>query len=272
MGLLFEDSVVQTFLRTPFLRRVVWFCAIIILLANDAKAQTPVSFAADPDRTSAHYDKIDAALAKPCIIDYVDTPLKDVMANLADQSGVTFVLTRKLEDAGVQPDQPVTRSIKNLSLKSALRLMLNDLNLSYMVRNECIVITTKEDAQSPENMETRAYPVKDLLETFRLPAKDTASFDFDPLVELITSSIEPDSWQDVGGPGSISGSDAAGALLISTRRDLHDRVAGALTSLRRAKSVQGLRGVDSEPTVISRPYAAGASSLSRPLPASGGRK
>ncbi|WP_425615386.1 DUF1598 domain-containing protein [Anatilimnocola sp. NA78] len=31
--------------------------------------------------------------------------------------------------------------------------------------------------------------------------------DFDPLIELITSTIEPDSWQDVGGPGSVSGFD-----------------------------------------------------------------
>ena len=29
--------------------------------------------------------------------------------------------------------------------------------------------------------------------------------DFDPLIDLITSTIEPDSWQDVGGPGSVSG-------------------------------------------------------------------
>src|SRR5688572_15635430 len=29
--------------------------------------------------------------------------------------------------------------------------------------------------------------------------------DFDPLIELITSTIEPDSWQDVGGAGSING-------------------------------------------------------------------
>jgi hypothetical protein len=39
----------------------------------------------------------------------------------------------------------------------------------------------------------------------RWPAGGGAQADFDPLIELITTTISPTSWDDVGGPGSIDG-------------------------------------------------------------------
>ncbi|WP_261365093.1 VWA domain-containing protein [Anatilimnocola floriformis] len=108
-------------------------------------------------------EKVYKALGEDTTLEFVDTPLKDVIAFIADQHDITIVLTKKIEDAGVQPDQPVTRNLKQISLRSALRLLLGDLNLTYMVKDEVLKITTIEDAQSPENMSTKVYPVGDLV-------------------------------------------------------------------------------------------------------------
>lgn len=108
-------------------------------------------------------EKVYKALSDDTTLEFVDTPLKDVIAFIADQHDITIVLTKKIEDAGVQPDQPVTRNLKQISLRSALRLLLSDLNLTYMVKDEVLKITTIEDAQSPENMSTKVYPVGDLV-------------------------------------------------------------------------------------------------------------
>jgi uncharacterized membrane protein YgcG len=108
-------------------------------------------------------EKVYKALNEDTTLEFVDTPLKDVIAFIADQHDITIVLTKKIEDAGVQPDQPVTRNLKQISLRSALRLLLGDLNLTYMVKDEVLKITTIEDAQSPENMSTKVYPVGDLV-------------------------------------------------------------------------------------------------------------
>jgi uncharacterized membrane protein YgcG len=108
-------------------------------------------------------EKVYKALNEDTTLEFVDTPLKDVIAFLADQHDITIVLTKKIEDAGVQPDQPVTKNLKQISLRSALRLLLSDLNLTYMVKDEVLKITTVEDAQSPENMSTKVYPVGDLV-------------------------------------------------------------------------------------------------------------
>lgn len=103
------------------------------------------------------------ALNEDTSLEFVDTPLKDVIGFLAEQHGITIVITKKIEDAGVMPDQPVTKNLKQISLRSALRLLLGDLNLTYMVKDEVLKITTVEDAQSPENMSTKVYPVGDLV-------------------------------------------------------------------------------------------------------------
>jgi len=101
------------------------------------------------------------------------------------------------------------------------------------VKHEMVVITTLEDAQAPENLTTKVYPVADLVINPK-----TRSADFDSIIDLVTSTIEPDSWQDVGGPGSISGHDPSLSLVFKNRRDLHQKMEGLLAALRKVRDLQ----------------------------------
>jgi hypothetical protein len=223
-------------------RALVGFLVIACGAALLAPQFSSVSISTHTDREEEVQSRIELALQQPVTLEFVDTPLKDVMAYIAKESGVDVVLSRKIEDAGVQPDQPVTRSCSNISLEAFLNRMLSDLNLTLMVRNESIYVTTVEDAQSPENMYIRVYPVADLADYYRLPAKEggTVEMDFDTLIDLVTSTIEPDSWQDVGGPGAIYGHEQSRTLVVSTRRDIHHKLAGMINTIRRAKRLQAL--------------------------------
>lgn len=235
----------------------------VVLTAEPARAQ--VSIAAP--RGSVDYEaRIDAALARQFSLNFVDTPLRDIIEHFARQTGVQFKISKKIEDAGVQIDQPVTASFRELSAESALSLMLHDLNLTFMVQHEVVIVTTVEDAQSPENMIVRVYPVADLVEAVRSPASQGGGvwLDFDSLTELISANIEPDSWQDVGGPASITGDDHSRSLVIAQRRDLHQKIAGTLTALRRAKAVQGIPS-SASPTATNLQSTTPAR-LSAPLP------
>ncbi|WP_425617650.1 STN domain-containing protein [Anatilimnocola sp. NA78] len=250
-------------MRTP-LGSLLFTCAHVflvgLLLEMPASAQVPLALSAvSPDSSAA--DKIEEALAKRHALTLLDTPLREALDHIAQKSGLAIKLSKKIEDAGVQPDQPVTIKVQNITLNSALNLMLADLNLTTTIQNETLVITTIEDAQSPENMITRVYPVKDLLD---------AGNDYDPLIELITSTLEPDSWQDVGGPGSISGFENSASLVTSQRRDIHQRIGALLMTLRQAKSVQGISSRSPVPTRASSPLAS-SRLLSSPLPSSGNR-
>jgi general secretion pathway protein D len=62
--------------------------------------------------------------------------------------------------------------------------------------------------------------------------------DFDSLVELVTSTIAPQSWQEVGGPGAISGYENNLSLVVSQTQEVHEQIADLLEQLRRLQDLQ----------------------------------
>jgi len=114
-------------------------------------------------RTDAE-QKIDKALKEPTEISFVDTPLRDVIDYLKDYHHIEIQLdTAAMKDAGADPDGQVTKNIKGISLRSALKLLLEDSKLTYVIHNEVLLITTPEKATSDDYMTTKVYPVADLV-------------------------------------------------------------------------------------------------------------
>jgi hypothetical protein len=113
--------------------------------------------------------KIIKALDEPTEMDFVDTPLKDVVDSLKTRHGIEIQLDLKaLSDAGVTPETTITRSLKGISLRSALRLMLAEKELAYIIDHEVLLITTAEVAKT--KTVTKVYPVADLV----LPINNSA--------------------------------------------------------------------------------------------------
>ena len=81
---------------------------------------------------------------------------------LQDDYGIPIKLdTTALEEIGINTDEPVTVNLHNISLRSALRLMLKDLQLTYIIQDEVLMITTPEEAEA--NLVVKVYPVADLV-------------------------------------------------------------------------------------------------------------
>ena len=95
-------------------------------------------------------------------LDVVEMPLKDVVNYLAELHNIPIMLaTKKLEEADIRPDTPVTKTLRGVTLRSVLRLILKDLELTYLIQDEVIQITTPEDASI--QLSTKVYPVGDLV-------------------------------------------------------------------------------------------------------------
>jgi general secretion pathway protein D len=62
--------------------------------------------------------------------------------------------------------------------------------------------------------------------------------DFDALIDLITTTIAPESWTDVGGPGAIREFEANLSLVVSQTQDVHEQIADLLEQLRRLQDLQ----------------------------------
>jgi tetratricopeptide (TPR) repeat protein len=108
--------------------------------------------------------KIDEALNATTQLDFNEAPLQDVIDYLKTTHGINIQLDKAhLDDVSVNSDTPVTINLKGISLKSALRLMLRNMQpeLTYMIKNEVLLITTPDIAA--EELTTKVYPVADLV-------------------------------------------------------------------------------------------------------------
>ena len=100
--------------------------------------------------------RIEAALRQPTKLEFVGTSLAAVVDYLKDLHGIEIQIDHwGLARAGLGPDTPVTQNLKNISLRSAMRLMLGQMGLTYVVRDEVLLITTRERADTM--LQTRIY-------------------------------------------------------------------------------------------------------------------
>jgi general secretion pathway protein D len=261
--------------------------------------------------------QIENKLKTPVSLSFQNRPLAEVIDYLGKVGQVNVHLNAQgLADAGVTTDTPVTIDLKDeISIKSALNLILEPLNLTYVIKNEVLNITTED--QKDGTLYPVAYPVADLVigipnfvpnsrmglagalhdaygfsggggfggfgghnpisivasrdgagsnatispavlasvgaSEGGIPTGSTAvpqgaagpggigggvEPDFDSLIELITSTIQPTSWTDVGGTGAIQEFESNLTLVISQTQDVHEEIADLLEQLRRLQDLQ----------------------------------
>ena len=209
-----------------------------LVCAIDASACCPkqVSLDVRPESEQAAAEAINTALNSPVRFEFAETPLADVVEFLRKLTGVQVILDHKaLEGVGIGSDTPITLSLSNVSLRSALKIMLRQLELTFMVADEVLLITTPEEVETRLIM--RVYPVLELV--VNKSAEDTEE-DFDSLIQVIVSTVAPQSWEDVGGAGSIAPFPNAKALVCSQTGEIHEQIETLLTTLRKARCVQGI--------------------------------
>ncbi|QDT10412.1 VWA domain-containing protein [Planctomycetes bacterium K23_9] len=106
--------------------------------------------------------RIQASLGDETSQTFVETPLEEAVASISRMHDIPIVVDRKaLEEIGLTPDTPVNVDLKNVSLRSFMRLMLRELDLTYMIKDEVMQITTAEAAEA--NLINKVYPVGDLV-------------------------------------------------------------------------------------------------------------
>jgi tetratricopeptide (TPR) repeat protein len=109
--------------------------------------------------------RIGTALSGPLTaagLDFVETPLEEVVAFLQDEYDIPIVVdTPELDDVGIDPSEPISVNLRNITLRSALRLMLSRIDLTYVIQDEVLLITTPEKAETI--LIPKVYPVADLV-------------------------------------------------------------------------------------------------------------
>jgi general secretion pathway protein D len=276
-------------------------------------------------RRSPKEMEIAQRLNTPVDAKYQNRPLHEVLDGLAKRASVPlYIDPQGLQSEGVSSDAKVTIDLsQDISLKSALNLILEQFHLTYVIKDEVLKITS-EDAKRGEVYQI-IYPVGDLVipipnfapsgregingafreayermgfsgaaggaglggagpitlatneqgagSSFAANAgvlaqmqqrpgipifgsgststgaqqnipfgpgglKGGQQADFDSLIDLITSTIEQESWTDKGGQGSISPFNTNLSLVISQTQEVHEKISDLLQQLRRLQDLQ----------------------------------
>ncbi|HEX7379928.1 MAG TPA: hypothetical protein VF278_22585 [Pirellulales bacterium] len=260
--------------------------------------------------------EIEKKLRTPVWLKYEEAPLSQVIEDLGKLAQVPTLLDpRGLTEEGIDSHTPVTINLTTeISLRSALNLILEPLHLSYVIKNEVLLITSEQMRDG--EVVAKTYNVADLVipipnfvpnpnmglqgalreaqlnmpnnwagmsgdgpmqvaatatgaganavidsrsllaqmsndasATLPSPTASVAGLgpgglggghqaDYETLIELITTTVAPTTWDDVGGPGSIQQFPGNLSLVISQTQEVHEEIADLLEQLRRLQDLQ----------------------------------
>ncbi|WP_391564897.1 type II secretion system protein GspD [Allorhodopirellula solitaria] len=270
-------------------------------------------------RLSPREQEIKRQLETSVEMKYRNSPLGEVLDELSAITGVPIVMDqRALAAIRVNRDTPVSKSVNSrLPLKSALNILLEDLDLTYVLKNDVLNVTSREARRTMTT--SRTYRVADLVtpipnfisgyehglagalkSAYQMvrpttdvqvtpvsmaglgggmasnsaeelgknmlgqysPMGGNAAFaggigsglgaagpmpsgrgggsiaNFSQLIQLIQTTVEPDSWEALGGVGTMAPYPQNLSLVISTTSDVHDQIVDLLESLRRLQNLQ----------------------------------
>jgi hypothetical protein len=162
---------------------------------------------------------------KPSGLEFTDEPLKNIVSFLQGEYDIPVQLdVPALEDAGMTADEPVHVNLQNVSLKSALRLMLKTKTLTYVIRDEVLIITTPEEAES--ELVACVYDVRDLI------GANTGEKELQGLVDVVVSCVASQSWAKNGGGEAQIKPIRSGLLVVAQTQAVHEEIGELLSLIR----------------------------------------
>jgi hypothetical protein len=197
--------------------------------ASDGNTKSPENCSCAGEADQAAIAKIQQTLKGPLSsngLDFAETPLKDVVDSVANEYSIPIQIDEPaLDENGINTDQPVSVNIHNISLQSALRLMLRNLQLTWFYENEVLMITTNEGAEKHPSV--CVYNVHDIV-------NDDPN-ELHALIDTISTCVANKTWAKNGGTQADIRTVKPDLLVISQTREVHENVRQFLATVRKMR-------------------------------------
>jgi hypothetical protein len=160
-------------------------------------------------------------------LEFKETPWSEVETFLEKSLDCNIVLTSSAADDSLGKDEPISCSLTNMPAKSALRIMLESKNATFLLQDNVVKIISLDDAEDAKYFTNHFINVRTLLanisqlEKNRIgnariiqkkpvggvaavgpsssPEKSTGNVTAESmLIDVIQASVYPDHWQDSG--------------------------------------------------------------------------
>jgi hypothetical protein len=177
-------------------------------------------------------------LSAPIKVEFKSTRIQDVMDYMSKQMKRTIVLDKNaLEEAQVNYDTPISCSFQTpVTTRTVLRAILNNVNLTYVIRDGVFHVTSRERAK--DLMVTRTYYIGDLVTGLGMVTsppqvghpQDQAQLaqNVQVIIDMITQSVDPSSWKGQGGFGVVGYNIATQSLIVRQSAEVHNMIRGSL--------------------------------------------
>jgi len=245
-------------------------CGTCALASSFPEANNQVYFAARMPKftgqiSAPRYSSLDSpascrileALESVSDFHFENMSLTDAANYLRERFEINVVVGN-IKNTWLGPDRvSVTLNLRNATLSSLLSHLTGPSDLGWAIRNDAIEIGPATELKSA--LLVRVYEVTDLVQFAERDG--TYRHDYDTLIDNIIAIIEPYSWDDVGGEGSIQGLPTNGRalLVVSSDYQTHGQIEELLnasrsrTGLPSVKDEQiSIRDIESLPQAKSR--------------------
>lgn len=118
-----------------------------------------------PKHRSSREKMIEQKLSQPITgVNFKDVPLQEALQQLSGLAGVDIVPnTAALSEMHINLEHPLSLTVGDVALKSALNLLLSQLKLTYVIQNDVLWVTTENDPNLKGQHKRVVYPVTDLV-------------------------------------------------------------------------------------------------------------
>lgn len=200
----------------------VLFNISCVAFAQEAEAQPqkePLPVIPDEPRAIDPATLVPAKLAVSKTADLEGATLSEVAKWLETECQVEVLIDQAgVSSVGVLPTDPVGEPLNETPVYQFLD-RLRRFELSWYFADNVLQITSQ--SKFHERLVMVTYNVGDLLD---------AGYEMDTVVEAITTTIAPESWEELGGAGVL---DAIGdVLFVRQNDDIHRKLRGLLQALR----------------------------------------
>jgi len=234
-------------LRLAAEARIV-LAGVLFLLASTAALAQPAGQAAPPPKLRPHREpvradrseaRLEAKMNDPVATDFQDFPLKDALEYLDTLQGLKLKYDNEaIQGAGVRMNQPVTLNLKGFPLRAIFKLLLEPLQMEWIIRDGSIVVTTA--AVAGKHPSAWMYDVGDLV---------AAGIPIDELAAVIPVVVAPELW---AGSGSLVPEETA--LVVRQIPAVRDELQRLLRDIRRQLSETGSQRRDRQDRQVTTKY------------------
>jgi hypothetical protein len=186
------------------------------------------------------------ALNSRVAVNFKNSKFEDVLEYMRTRLNVDILIDPEaLKDAEISYDSLVTLNIRQVPARTVLRKLFGDLNMTYVIKDESIYVVSAQKAR--EMMVVRSYYIGDLLagmgglgtlsplQTAPLPLAAQAPVNqqqqlqagaqmlqtANAIIDMIKTNVDPQTWQDNGGAGTIKFHAASMSILIKQSAEVH---------------------------------------------------